>query len=324
MKRETICLIIACLISFILTAGIMNWRMEIVHAELSDTQQSLAKEVFRFHVIAESDSANDQRIKLKVRDAVLKYMKAHMTRAERRDAKATKAWTLTHKKELTDTADKILKKEKVSYRAKAEVTTCYFPDKRYGDIIFPEGNYEALRIVLGKGNGHNWWCVLYPNLCFTNATCAVVDEDGKKELKERFALIYTGQRRLARNLLRDVVGGYIGSRPESLKALKEMKAIAVLMRFALEQGDIDEFAELLNQHWKLSCMLDAGTTNTCIDQILLVCEDLIDGKFISGAGGGGFIQVILKKDVTKEQLHERLHGVFQDSGVDVWDCELLV
>ena len=111
MKRETICLIIACLISFILTAGIMNWRMEIVHAELSDTQQSLAKEVFRFHVIAESDSANDQRIKLKVRDAVLKYMKAHMTRAERRDAKATKAWTLTHKKELTDTADKILKKE---------------------------------------------------------------------------------------------------------------------------------------------------------------------------------------------------------------------
>ena len=144
MKRETICLIIACLISFILTAGIMNWRMEIVHAELSDTQQSLAKEVFRFHVIAESDSANDQRIKLKVRDAVLKYMKAHMTRAERRDAKATKVWTLTHKKELTDTADKILKKEKVSY----------------------------------------WWCVLYPNLCFTNATCAVVDEDGKKELKE--------------------------------------------------------------------------------------------------------------------------------------------
>lgn len=61
-------------------------------------------------------------------------------------------------------------------------------------------------------------------------------EEGKKELKERFALIYTGQRRLARNLLRDVVGGYIGSRPESLKALKEMKAIAVLMRFALEQG----------------------------------------------------------------------------------------
>lgn len=87
-------------------------------------------------------------------------------------------------------------------------------------------------------------------------------EEGKKELKERFALIYTGQRQSRKKSAACVVGGYIGSRPESLKALKEMKAIAVLMRFALEQGDIDEFAELLNQHWKLSCMLDAGTTNT--------------------------------------------------------------
>ena len=186
MKRETICLIIACLISFILTAGIMNWRMEIVHAELSDTQQSLAKEVFRFHVIAESDSANDQKIKLKVRDAVITYMKESMDEEIEgsTDAKDTKKWAKAHLEELEQVADRVIKKEGYSYQAEAEVTTCYFPDKRYGDIIFPEGNYEALRIVLGKGNGHNWWCVLYPNLCFTNATCAVVDEDGKKELKE--------------------------------------------------------------------------------------------------------------------------------------------
>ena len=151
-----------------------------------------------------------------------------------------------------------------------------------------------------------------------------LSEKTKQELKDRFALIYTGQRRLARNLLRDVVGGYIGNRPESLHALKEMKAIAVMMKLALEQEDIDEFAHLLNQHWKLSCELDAGTTNTCIDQILLVCEDLIDGKFIAGAGGGGFIQVILKKGVTKEILREHLRRIFQDSGVDVWDCELLI
>ncbi len=77
------------------------------------------------------------------------------------------------------------RQEKVSYRANAAVTTCYFPDRTYGDVTFPAGNYQALRVVLGRQNGHNWWCVLYPNLCFTNATCAVVDEDGKKEeLKE--------------------------------------------------------------------------------------------------------------------------------------------
>ncbi len=148
-------------------------------------------------------------------------------------------------------------------------------------------------------------------------------ESTKKELSERFALIYTGQRRLARNLLRDVVGGYIGNRPQSLMALKEMKKTAALMQFELMQGNIDEFAHLLNRHWELSIQLDEGTTNTCIEQIFLACEDLIDGKFIAGAGGGGFLQVILKKGVEREQLRERLYSIFQDSGVDVWDSTFL-
>ena len=148
-------------------------------------------------------------------------------------------------------------------------------------------------------------------------------EETLKELQERFALIYTGQRRLARNLLRDVVGGYIGNRRESLDALHKMKRIAVLMQFELEQGNVDAFAKLLNEHWELSIQLDKGSTNTCIQQIFMACEDLIDGKFISGAGGGGFLQVILKKGVTKEDLRERLYAIFQDSGVDVWECELL-
>lgn len=150
-----------------------------------------------------------------------------------------------------------------------------------------------------------------------------IPAEAKRELQERFALIYTGQRRLARNLLREVVGNYIGAKPEAIEALKGMKSLAVLMKFALEQGDVDEFARLLNRHWELSCQLDHGTTNTCIDQILMVCEELIDGKFIAGAGGGGFLQVILKKGVGREVLRERLHQVFQDSGVDVWECEVL-
>ena len=145
-------------------------------------------------------------------------------------------------------------------------------------------------------------------------------EEAKKELQERFALIYTGQRRLARNLLRDVIGNYIGGRKESVEALYEMKRVAAMMRFELEEGNIDGFAALFNRHWELSKKLDAGSTNTCIEQIFLACEDLIDGRFIAGAGGGGFIQVILKKNITKEQLEERLHGVFQDSGVAVWEC----
>ncbi|MCR5715463.1 MAG: bifunctional fucokinase/L-fucose-1-P-guanylyltransferase [Lachnospiraceae bacterium] len=144
-----------------------------------------------------------------------------------------------------------------------------------------------------------------------------------EELQERFALIYTGQRRLARNLLREVVGNYIGSRKESVQALSDMKPTAWAMKTALEQGDIDELAELFNRHWELSVQLDSGATNTCIDQIFLACEDLIDGKFIAGAGGGGFLQVILKKGITKEQLRARLYEVFQDNGVDVWESEFV-
>lgn len=150
-----------------------------------------------------------------------------------------------------------------------------------------------------------------------------VPESAKKELQERFVLIYTGQRRLARNLLREVVGNYIGGRKESIDALTGMKKVARKMKKALEAGDIDELAFLFNEHWELSKQLDMGATNTCIDQIFLSCEDLIDGRFIAGAGGGGFLQAILKKGVTKEQLRLRLHEVFQDNGVDVWNSEFV-
>lgn len=145
----------------------------------------------------------------------------------------------------------------------------------------------------------------------------------KEELQKRFALIYTGQRRLARNLLRDVVGNYIGAKPEAVDALKQMGPLAALMKFELERGNIDQFAHLLSKHWELSKQLDSGSTNTCIDQIFFACQDLIEGQFIAGAGGGGFLQVILKRGVTREMLDERLNKIFQDSGVKVWDAEFV-
>lgn len=148
-------------------------------------------------------------------------------------------------------------------------------------------------------------------------------EKAVEELKERFVLIYTGQRRLARNLLREVVGSYIGSDPNSIEVLYEIQRTAVLMKFELEKGNIDGFAELLERHWELSKRLDGGSTNTCIDQIFLSCQDLLAARMICGAGGGGFLQAVLKKGRTKEELRSRIRSVFQDSGVDVWDCEIM-
>lgn len=151
----------------------------------------------------------------------------------------------------------------------------------------------------------------------------IVPKKIMKEFEERFVLIYTGQRRLARNLLREVVGGYIGARKETLFVLEEIQKMAALMRFELERGNIDAFAVLMNEHWELSKRLDKGSTNTCIDQIFMAVDELVDGKMICGAGGGGFLQVIMKKNVTTSQLRNKLKEVFQDSGVDVWECEFV-
>ncbi len=143
------------------------------------------------------------------------------------------------------------------------------------------------------------------------------------EFNSRYAIIYTGQRRLARNLLREVVGKYIGANKDTVEALYEIQRVAVLMRFELEKGNIDGFAELLSHHWELSQKIDANCNNTCIDQIFRVIDDLIDGRMICGAGGGGFLQVILKKGVSKEKLQERIKDVFADTDIGVWNCSLV-
>lgn len=124
------------------------------------------------------------------------------------------------------------------------------------------------------------------------------------ELNDRFAVIYTGQRRLARNLLRDVVTRYITNEPASLEAHYNIRQLAALMRFELEKGNVDGFAELLNQHWQESQRIDSGSTNTCIDMIFMSIDDLCAGKMICGAGGGGFLQVVLKKKVLPRLISE--------------------
>ena len=86
---------------------------------------------------------------------------------------------------------------------------------------------------------------------------------------------------------------------------------------------MDDFARLLEEHWELSKKIDSGSTNTLIDQIFDSIAPFIDGRMICGAGGGGFLQVILKKGVSRDAVHNRLKEVFQDSDIDVWDCELL-
>jgi fucokinase len=150
-----------------------------------------------------------------------------------------------------------------------------------------------------------------------------LSEGTRRELDERLVLVYTGQRRLARNLLREIVGKYILGQPDTIRILNDIQHLALLMRYELEKGNVNAFIALINRHWCLSCELDTGTTNTSIDQIIQVCSPLIDGAFIAGAGGGGFLQMFLKKGVRKSELAAVLNEIYQDSGVAVWESGIV-
>lgn len=144
----------------------------------------------------------------------------------------------------------------------------------------------------------------------------------KKELNDRFVLIFSGQRRLARNVLREELNQCIRNSEETADAIEKIRRICAFMRYELERGNITAFGKLLTEQFELVKRIDRGATNTCIDYIFDVCEDLLDGRAVCGAGGGGFLQAVLKKGVSKEELEERIHSEFMDSGVVVWDCEI--
>ena len=148
--------------------------------------EASAQEVFRFHVLANSDSEKDRNLKLQVRDAVLDYMKEELSEEpeEKQCLKQTVQWARTHTDEIRAIGEKTVAAAGEDQSVNVAVTTCYFPDRTYGDMTFPAGNYQALRVELGSAEGHNWWCVLYPNLCFSDTTNAVVPDKGKKQLKQ--------------------------------------------------------------------------------------------------------------------------------------------
>ena len=144
-----------------------------------------------------------------------------------------------------------------------------------------------------------------------------------RELNNRFMLIFSGQRRLARNVLREEMNQCIRNNTQAIEAISKIQEYSTLMRYYLLKGNITAFARYITKQFELVKTIDKGASNTCIEYIFEVCDDLLDGKSICGAGGGGFLQVILKEGVTNEMLRNRIQDVFIDCGVEVWDCELI-
>ena len=176
--KDRIILLLA-LLAAALILGAVLYRTDAAAEEKA--QRELAGEVLRFHVLANSDSAEDQRLKLKVRDAVLLYLEEAMPSEP--DAGSQADWIRRHTDEIEAAGRAALRAEGYEYPVNAAVTTCYFSDRTIGEMLFPAGNYEALRVEIGAAEGHNWWCVLYPGLCFDGAVNVVTSGRAISELK---------------------------------------------------------------------------------------------------------------------------------------------
>lgn len=137
--------------------------------------------VLRFHVIANSDSEADQALKYQVKDMLVEALKPMLEDAE--DLEETKQIVGERLSEIQKIAQEAVNTYGNGEDVQVELTNMYFPIKTYGDLTFPAGNYDALRVTIGQAEGRNWWCVLFPNLCFVDAVHGIVPEESKEQLK---------------------------------------------------------------------------------------------------------------------------------------------
>lgn len=144
-------------------------------------QEGIAKDIIRFHVIANSDSEEDQALKLKVKDKLVESLSPMLKNA----ASITEARSVIthHLSSIQSTAEEVIREYGYYYPIKVSLEKCYFPLKIYGNCTFPPGIYEALRVRIGAAEGKNWWCVMFPPLCFVDETYSIVDNKTDQKLK---------------------------------------------------------------------------------------------------------------------------------------------
>lgn len=178
--------------SFLLLILLFLYIFVCAFSYVNAVSSDIANSVFRLHVIANSDEKEDQELKLKVRDNVLSYMNKiceNVTTKEDAILIATE-----HIDEFKQIALNTIYENGYDYSVNIKIGNFSFPTKTYGDISLPAGLYDALRIEIGEANGQNWWCVMFPPLCFVDVSSGIVPDESKETMKsdlsdEEFSLI---------------------------------------------------------------------------------------------------------------------------------------
>lgn len=166
-------------------------------ADFNSACDGLRESVLRLHIVANSDSSEDQQIKLKVRDEILSRSEEIFQNCDSIEGAVISAKDACE--EIEKAANEVLAKNGFSYGAKAEIGDCYFETREYDDFTLPAGTYNSLIITLGEANGKNWWCVVFPQVCLPAAKSAslydTADENsaqvayGKSQYQMRFKVV---------------------------------------------------------------------------------------------------------------------------------------
>ena len=138
--------------------------------------------LIRFHVIANSDSDKDQKLKLKVRDEVISYLQPKLENSN--SIEESEKIIKNEYKTLENISKKVISKNGYNYIVKVGLEYSNFPAKQYSSVVLPAGKYKALRIIIGEGKRKTWWCVMFPPLCFVDDQNGIIDEKTDKKLKE--------------------------------------------------------------------------------------------------------------------------------------------
>ena len=180
MRRRCMMLRVAmgliCIVMITMTT-ITTYRQK----DMLTLQRGIANELIRFHVRANSDSYEDQQLKLLVKTSVVTYIQPFLSESDSLDT--SRQILTSHIDDIDEVARQTLADNGSDYDVKVYFEESYFPMKTYGDVTLPPGEYEAFRIDIGKSEGKNWWCVLYPPLCFVDATHGELPDESMEELR---------------------------------------------------------------------------------------------------------------------------------------------
>lgn len=155
------------------------------YSYVSAISDNLYNSIFRLHIIANSDSEEDQNLKFLVRDELINYMNNNCKNMSSKNEVIE--YAKNNLDEIKQIAEETIIKNGYNYPINVEIGNFEFPTKSYGDVSFPAGFYDALRIKIGQSSGKNWWCVMFPPLCFINTTTGIIPDSSKESLQENLS-----------------------------------------------------------------------------------------------------------------------------------------